>query len=55
MLGVENMKLDKVIQERRSTRKFSSKTVSKEDIYKLIESARLARKSSAMVFCSSRK
>ncbi len=36
------MELDKAIQERRSTREFSSEPVAKEDIYKLIESARLA-------------
>lgn len=36
------MELDKVIQERRSTREFSSQPVSKENVYKLIESAKLA-------------
>ena len=36
------MELDKAISLRRSTREFSSEKVKREDIYKLIESARLA-------------
>lgn len=36
------MEFDKVIKERRSTREFDTKKVKKEDIYQLIESARLA-------------
>ncbi len=36
------MELDQVIKMRRSTREFSSEPICKEDIYKMIESARLA-------------
>lgn len=36
------MELDKAIQERRSTREFDSIPVSKDNLKKLIESARLA-------------
>ena len=36
------MEVNEVIHLRRSTREFKKKKVKKEDIYKLIESARLA-------------
>lgn len=36
------MEFDKVIKERRSTREFSEKPILKENVYKLIESARLS-------------
>lgn len=36
------MELKEVIEKRRSTREFTNQNVNKEDVYKLIESARLA-------------
>lgn len=36
------MEFDKVIEKRRSTREFSSKKVKKEDVFKLLDSARLS-------------